>query len=154
MADRQNRAAELRDDLVEAAAGVTVEVVGRLVQQQHLRFGEQLRHQPEQHRLAAGQGVQGAIQLGWQIGQIVQAQPPQQRDRALLDVPRSADDLEIALLGDAGFDAVQRRADLGDAQDRVDALPRSQTEILPQIAQPPRDGDRAAHGREFARDQP
>ncbi|SLI15785.1 Uncharacterised protein [Mycobacteroides abscessus subsp. abscessus] len=83
-----------------------------------------------------------------------QAEPGQQRHRPLLDVPGGTDDVEVVLGGGSRFDAVQCHADLGDAEEVVDALGVGETEVLAQIPEPAAHGDRPAQRTQLTGDQP
>ena len=58
MRDRQQRAAEAREPLAQPGAAVGVEVIRRLVEQQHGRLGERHRGQQTAGRLAAGDAAE------------------------------------------------------------------------------------------------
>ena len=69
--DDQQRAAEVGEEALEPREAVAVEVVGGLVEQQHLRVLEQRRRQQRARLLAAGEAVQRAV-----AGQVVDREPP------------------------------------------------------------------------------
>ena len=95
VADHQDGAGESGDGGVEPLPSRTVEVVGRLVEQQHIGLGEQLRAQRQQDRLPTGEGGDGAVEVGGRLGDRSEPELREDRECALLDVPVRADDVEV-----------------------------------------------------------
>ena len=124
-----------------------VEVVGRLVEQQHGGAAEELRGQAEQHRLAAGQLADPPVQRD-----LLQAEPVQRGAGPLLGVPVVADAGEVLLAGVAGLDRGQGRPDAGDAE-RVLDPGAGKRHVLRHVAQFASDLDRAARRGELTGDQ-
>src|SRR5205823_11587369 len=102
VADQEEGAGEVRQDVVELVAGLGVEVVGRLVEQEDVGALEQLGGEAEGDDLAAAEGAQAAVQ-----GEVGQAQAVELGTSALLDVPVVADGGEVLLADVAGLDGVQ-----------------------------------------------
>ena len=136
------------DGLVEAAAGVQVEVVGGLVQEQYVRAAQQQGREPQQHRLAAGDLADGAVEAD-----VAQAEFAEGDQGALLDVPVVADRLEVPLGHVARLDGVQRGPLFGDAEGPVHAERGVQGDVLREVADLAHDLDGAVGRGEFTRDE-
>ncbi len=117
------------DGRVQPLAGVHVEVVGRLVQEQHVGPVQQQRGQPQQHRLAARQLADGAVEAD-----VAQAQFAQRGQGAFLDVPVVADGLEVFLAHVARLDGVQGGPPSVDAERLVDPQRGVERDVLRQVA--------------------
>lgn len=148
MADHDHDPGPGLDGRVQPSARVQVEVVGGLVQQQDVRSAQQQRGQPQQHRLAARDLADGAVQID-----VPEPEFAERRERPLLDVPVVADDLEVLLGHVARLDGVQSGAGGGDAERLVDPQGRVERDVLRQTADLARDADCAVGRGEFARDQ-
>jgi hypothetical protein len=101
--------------LGQLAARGQVQVVGRLVQQQHVGAAQELGGQAEQDRLAARHLTDAPVQL-----QVAQPEPVEGGPGALLDVPVVPDGGEAVLGRLAPLDGRQRPADPGDTEHLVD----------------------------------
>ncbi len=117
VADHQQATAPAFEHRVEPVPGVEVEVVGRLVEQQHVGPLQQLRRQPQRDDLPAAEGAQRPVERD-----VTEPQPVELGAGALLDVPVGADRGEVLLARVSGLDGVQsldHRSDpehLGDGQ--------------------------------------
>jgi hypothetical protein len=138
-----------RDRVVEAAAGVQVQVVGRLVQQQHVGAAQEPGGQAEQDRLAARHLAHAPVQV-----EMGQPEPVQGGPGALLDVPVVPDGGEAVGGRLAPLDRLQRPAGPGDAEHLVDRQAGVQGQVLGQVAEAARDPHRPARGGELAGQQP
>src|SRR5690606_16946011 len=105
VADHDEGAAVGGHDVVHTGARRSVEVVGRLVEQEYVGPLQQECGQAELHALAAGELPDAPIEdvLG-------QAQSDQLGQRTLLDVPGVADHVEVSWVGVAGLDGSDRPA--------------------------------------------
>ncbi len=137
-----------RDGRVQPPTRVQVQVVGRLVQEQHVRPAQQQRGQPQQHRLAARYLTDGAVQLD-----VPEAEFAQGDQGALLHVPVVADGLEVLLGHVTGLDGVQGGAPRGDAERLVDPQRGVQRDVLREVADLTGDPDGAVGGRQFTGDE-
>jgi hypothetical protein len=111
VADDDHHAGPGGDGVVEPAARVQVEVVGRLVEQQDVRAAQEQRGQRGQDGLAAGQALDPVVQA-----EAGQPEPVQPGAGPLLDVPVVPDRGEGLLPRLAGLDGVQRVPGGGDAE--------------------------------------
>ncbi len=148
VADQEQAAGEVRQDVVHLVPGLQVEVVRGFVQQQHLGPLEELGGEPERDDLAAAEGAEPAVQ-----GEVGEAQAVELGAGALLDVPVVADRGEVLLADVSGLDGVQGADHLGDADDLRDREIAGQGQALREVAQSPGDRHRAGGGLEFTRDQ-
>ena len=94
MADQQQGSAEIVERRVERMPGVGVEVVGRLVEQQHIGPLEELRRQAEGDDLAPGQRFETTVETD-----VREPQPVQLGAGAFFDVPVVADRGEDRVTG-------------------------------------------------------
>jgi hypothetical protein len=90
VADHHRGAWPFGDQAVEPLPGVDVEVVRRLVEQQHIGILEEQRGQGDQHRLAAGDRADRPVQLD-----VSEAEPVEGCPGALLGVPVLTDGGEL-----------------------------------------------------------
>ncbi len=116
------------DGRVQPPARVQVEVVGRLVQQQHIGPAQQQRGQSQQDRLAARDLADGAVQLD-----VSEPEFAQGGQGTLLDVPVVADGLEVRLGHVARLDGMQRGPLSGDAERLVDAQSGVERDVLREV---------------------
>ncbi len=134
--------------LVQPAARVQVEVVGGLVEQQHVGAAQQQGGQPEQDGLAARDLAERAVQAD-----VAEAQLAEDRERALLDVPVVADGREVFLGHVARLDGVQRGAHGGDAERLVDTQGGVERDVLRQVPDLAGDADGAVGRGELPGEQ-
>ena len=120
---------------MQALAGGAVEVVGRLVEQQHVGSCEQQSGQREPDRLAAGDLADVSVQQGPR-----QAEPLELGAGALVDVPVGADGVEVRLVDRALLDAAKRPTGRTEAEEVLDGLRDVEDEVLREQA------DAAPHG--------
>jgi hypothetical protein len=99
VADDHHHARPGGHGVVEAPPRCQVEVVGRLVQQQHVRSPKELRGQAEQHRLAARHLADAPLQAD-----VAKAETVQGGVGAFVDIPVVADGGEVLLGGLAALD--------------------------------------------------
>src|ERR1035438_3859499 len=111
MADDHQHAGPGRDRLVQPAARVQVEVVGRLVEQQDVRPSQEQGRECDTDGLSAGQPLDPVLQT-----QAGQAQPVQPGAGSLVGVPVVPDRGEGVRPGLAGLDGVQRVPGGGNAE--------------------------------------
>ncbi|NIL85456.1 hypothetical protein RhoFasGS6_02845 [Rhodococcus fascians] len=130
-----------------------IQVVGRLVQQQYIWFGEQLRGESQQHRFATGQRADRSIQVVEGADDAAQTELVQQRQRALLDVPGRSDDGEIVLGRCTGFDAMQCLSDRIDGQHAIHRELGVECDVLTEITQDAGHRDRTALRCQFSGEQ-
>ena len=143
VADQDGPGAQALDECLQPGEPVEVQVVGRLVQQEHVVAAEQQRGQRRPRRLAAGQDGHELIELHGQaqaghdrIGPLVQVcaaerQPPLQPARVA--VIRSGPSGGQRVRG--GLHRVVRRGDAGaPGQELPDGLARAPIRLLRQIA--------------------
>ena len=149
VADHQQAAGESLHQLVEPPAGVEVEVVGGLVEQQDVRLSQQLRRQSEGDDLAAAEGAQPPGQR-----HVAETEPVQLGPRAFLDVPVVADRGEVLLARIPGLDRRQRVEHRCDAQDLGHGQLTGQRQALREVAEHPGDGHGARAGPQLTGDQP
>ncbi len=133
---------------VQPPARVQVEVVGRLVQQQHVGPAKQQRGQAQQDGLAARHLADGAVQPD-----VAEAEFAEGGQGALLHVPVVADGLEVCLGHLARLDGVQRGPLGGDAECLVDAQGGVQRDVLREAADLAGDADGAVGRCELTGDQ-
>lgn len=134
---------------VQPLTCVQVQVVRRLVEQQHVRPGQQQRGQPQQHALPAGHLADGAVEP-----EVPETELVERGAGPLLHIPVVADGRE-PLLGDvARLDGVQRLTGRGDTQGRVDPQRGVQDQVLRQVADLARGLDMAPGRGEVTGDQP
>ncbi len=148
MADHDHDPRPGGDGRVQPPAGVQVEVVGRFVEEQDVRSAQQQRGKAQQHRLAARDLADRAVQPD-----VTEAEFAECRQGALLDVPVVADRLEVLLGHVAGLDGVQGGAPRGDAERLVDLQTGVQGDVLREVADLTRDADGAVGRGEFTGDQ-
>ncbi len=147
MADDDHSARPGADRVVQAVPRVQVEVVGRLVKQQHAGATQELRGQAQQHRLAAGQLADPPVQRD-----LLKPEPVQRGPGPFLGVPVRADAGEVLLAGVPGLDRGHGRPDVGDAERVLDPA-AGERHVLRHVAQLAGDLDRAARGGELTGDQ-
>ena len=148
VADHQQGAAEVVERVVQAEPGVDVEVVGRLVEQQHVGTPEQLGGQTDGDHLAAGERPERSVQRD-----VGQAEPGELGAGSLLDVPVVADRGEHGVGGVAGGQRVERVDDRRDAEHVGDGPVRIERQRLRQIAERAVDGHGARSRGVLARDE-
>jgi len=129
--------------------GVQVQVVGRLVQQQDVRPGEELRRQPGHDGLAARQRGDGPVQAD-----AAESEPVELGAGAFLDVPAVPDGGEVLLGGLAALDGVQRGARRADPQQVRDRGGAVEHEVLRQVADLAVDGHGPRRRAQLAGDEP
>ena len=61
--DQQQASGEVIERVIQPVPRIDVEVVGRLVEQEHVGLFEQLRSQPERDDLAAGQRAEATVEV-------------------------------------------------------------------------------------------
>ena len=150
VADDDHRAPPGPDGLVQPLPCGEIEVVGRLVEQQHARPPQELGRQADQHALPAGQLADPPVQRN-----LLEPEPVQRGPGLLLDVPVLADPREVLLAGVPGLDRRHGRPDARDAERLLDpGVRRAERQVLRQITEFARDGDRTARRRKLAGDQP
>jgi hypothetical protein len=149
VADHERHAAPPVEHLVQAVARVGVEVVGGLVEQQHVGLLQQLGGQPERDDLAAAEGVEPAVQRD-----IAEAEPVELVAGAVLDVPVGADRGEVLLRRVASLDGGQRAQHRRHTEHLRHGEVAGQRQLLGQVAEHTVHGDRAGSGRQQAGDQP
>ena len=148
VADDEQRAGPALDDVVEPVAGVGVEVVGGLVEQEHVGASQQQARQAELGDLAAGHLAEPAVE------QVVgQPEPAELGDGTALGVPVVADRVEEVLVDGAALDSPHRPAYVADAEEVGDRLVDVEGQVLRQVADLAGDGQ-VAGGRESGRRRP
>ena len=145
VAHDHQRSPPVVDDLGQTVPTPTVEVVGGLVQEQDVGSGQQAPGQSEERALATGETVDGPVESDG-----AEAQPVEDGDGALLDVPVVADHLEVTGVRVTGLDGVQRGPCVVDAEQLVDPGAAPERQILGEVPQSTPDADRSAAGSELA----
>lgn len=148
MADHDHDPRPGGDGRVQAPAGVQVEVVGGLVKKQDVRAAQQQRRQPQQHRLAARDLADPAVQLD-----VAEPEFAEGGQGPLLHVPVVADRLEVLLGHVARLDGVQGGALHGDAERLVDLQVGVERDVLRQVTDLARHADGAVGRGEFTGDE-
>lgn len=138
--------AERGQRLGEAFDTVEVAVVRRFVEQRDRRPAHEEARQPGEHRLAARQRADGAVEVGRQ------AEASELPDRAFLDVPPVPDGRDRA--GVTRLDRVQRGPLLGDPEQLGDGAPGVEGDVLGQVTHVAGRGDGARGRAEPPGDQP
>jgi hypothetical protein len=150
VADEDDCPAPRIDGLVQPLPRHQVQVVRRLVKQQHAGAAQELRGQAQQHRLTTGQLTDPPVQR-----HLVQAEPVQRGPGPLLGVPVVADAGEVLLAGVPGLDRADGCHDPGDAEGLVNPrFRRAKRQVLRQVAQFSGDGDRTGRRGQLPGDQP
>ncbi len=144
VADQQQTAVEVVQRVVEPVPGVAVEVVGGLVEQQHVGAPQQLGGQAQRDDLAAAEGAQIPVE-----GEVAQAEAVEPVAGALLDVPVVADGGEVPFVDVTGLHRVDGPDHVGDAQDLGDGEPGGEREGLREVAEDAVDGHRPGGGAQF-----
>ena len=131
VADHEHRPAPGVDDVVQALPRAGVEVVGRLVEEQHVRPVQQQPREPQLDDLAAGELAHPAAE-----GALGKAEPGELGDDPDLDVPGVADGVEVGVVGRACVDVADRADHAGDAEELGHLLVRVQGQVLGEVAEP------------------
>ena len=142
VADHDERAVPGQHRVVQAAPGGQVEVVGGLVEQQHVGAAEELGGQSHHDRLSPGEGRHRAVQV-----HLVEPEPVQFGPGPFLHVPDHG--LEELLGRLAALDGVQRPPGRGDAEQVGDRTGGAEREVLRQVAEHAAHPDAAVAGRQF-----
>lgn len=148
VADQKQTAVEVRQDVVQLVPGLQVEVVGGLVEQEHVGALEQLGGEAERDDLAAAERAEAAVQC-----EVGEAQTVELGAGALLDVPVVADDGEVLLADVPGLHGVQGADHLGDTEHLGDREVPGQGKALREVAEGAPGGHRAGGGLQFTGDQ-
>ena len=167
MRDHEDGAGELREFVLEPLEVLQVEVVGRLVEQQHVGVGRQRARQRRARQLAAREGRELALHVG-----LFEAESAQYG--LDVDAPRVAADLvELGLrrrvgvhggvgvvaarhrlfeLGQAPLDRLNIAEQLGHVEPERAAVGARRTLVVQRHAPAARNADLAAIGRHLAGD--
>ncbi len=148
VADQQQAAVVVGEYVVESAPGVRVEVVGGLVEQEHVGPLQQLGGEPEGDDLTAAERAQPPVQ-----GEAAQAQAVELGAGALLDVPVVADGREVLLGHVPGLDRVDGPDHGVDTEDLGHGEAARQGERLRQVAEDAGDRHGARGGPQLPGDQ-
>ena len=149
VADDHHHPGPGRYRVVEAPARVQVEVVGRLVEQQHGGAPQEQRGQADQDRLAAGQLPDRVVEA-----ERAEAEAVQPGAGALLHVPVAVDRGEGVIAGLARLDRVQRGPGGGDAEQVGHGGVGAERDGLRQVADVALDAHRAGARVQLTGDEP
>ena len=109
-----------------------VEVVGRLVEEQHVGTPQEQAGQPDPDDLAAGELAEPPVE-----DRGGQPEPIELGHRALFEVPLVADGLHLGCAAGAGVEGAQRTQRGADPEDVLDPAGAVQGEVLGQVADLP-----------------
>jgi hypothetical protein len=149
VAHHDQGAAVARDQVVEEAACLPVEVVRRLVQQQGVRTSQQQAGESQPGHLPTAQLAEPAVQHAGG-----EAEPGQLRRCSLLDVPVVADRVVEGRVRPTTLDRAKRLPGARDPQVLVDLLVGTQHQVLAQPADVVGAGHGAAGGPHLSGEEP
>jgi hypothetical protein len=150
VARHEGHATESVQRLGQVCTGATIEIVRRLVEQEHVRAAQEPSGQRQQHQLAAreARGVAVEPDPG-------EPEPVEPGARPLLDVPVVADGVEVAGVGAPSLDGSQGREGVGDVEHVRDAESAYRGHgVLRQQLDGAADRDDPLGGRQVAGEQP
>lgn len=104
---------------VQPSMCVDVEVVGRLVQQEHLGFGEKFGSQCQQHRFPTGQRTESAVEIGSRGDDAAESELVEHGHGAVLGIPSGPHCRKVGFGSISGLDALQCFSKFAKAEDLV-----------------------------------
>lgn len=136
------------DRFVQTPTGKQIQIVGRLIQQQHIEPFHQQRHQTQQNTLPTGKTTNGPVQID-----MTQPQSSQTGQGTLLHIPVITNDREVFLVDLTGLDGMQRRPFFLNTQNLIDTQIGIERDILRQIRQPALNTHRTTSGQHIPTQQ-